>query len=183
MTTFVSLFRAINVGGNRKVEMDELKAVHEALGLRKVLSYIQSGNVVFTSDDADPIQIQRQIEESFEQQFGFRADVIIRTADELRTIIERNPFQGQQDKEPKWVAVMFLATQPDSEAQETILKTYVGPEEMFFNGKELYLYYPDGMGRSKLTNNYLEKKLKTVGTARNWNTVLRLQEMMRGVIL
>lgn len=179
MTTFVSLFRGINVGGNHKIKMDELKEMHESLGLRDVLPYIQSGNVVFTSDDADPVRLRRQIEDGFEKKFGFHAEVIVRTSDELRDIIEKNPFQGQQSKESKWVVVMFLAAHPDNKAQEDLLKTYVGPEELFIIGKELYIYYPQGIGRSKLSGSFIEKKLKTSGTARNWNTILKLQELIQ----
>jgi uncharacterized protein (DUF1697 family) len=146
MTAFVSLFRGINVGGHHKIRMDELKAVHESLGCRDVLAYIQSGNVVFKSDDADPAQLQRQLEDDCEKRFGFHVEVIVRTAAELSAIIEKNPFQSQPDKESKWVVVMFLAAHPDSAAQEDLLKTYVGPEEIFIIGKELYIYYTMASG-------------------------------------
>ncbi len=179
MTAFVSLFRGINVGGHHKIQMNELKELHESLGLKDVLIYIQSGNVVFTSDDADSAQLQKQIEDGFEEKFGFHAEVLVRTSAELSAIIEKNPFQSQQDKEFKWIAVMFLATHPDNTAQENLLKTYVGPEELFIIGKELYIYYADGIGRSKLSHSFIEKKLKTVGTARNWNTILKLQELLQ----
>ena len=179
MTTFLSLFRGINVGGNHKVKMADLKELHEALGLRDVLPYIQSGNVVFKSDDTDAGQIQKQIEDSFAARFGFRSEVIVRTSDELSAIIEKNPFQGQPDKESNWIAVMFLATPPDIAAQEALLQTYVGPEEIFFSGKEMYIYYTNGIGRSKLSHSFIEKKLKTGGTARNWNTILKLQELLQ----
>jgi uncharacterized protein (DUF1697 family) len=178
MTTYVSLFRGINVGGNHKVAMKDLKELHEALGFRDVVHYIQSGNIVFTHDDADEKQVQKAIEESFEKKFGFSSAVIVRTLDELNKIIEKNPFRNSPDKESKWIVVMFLATHPDSTAQETLLNTYAGPEEIFVLGQEVYIYYSDSIGRSKLTNNLLEKKLKTVGTARNLNTVLKLQELM-----
>ena len=81
-------------------------------------------------------------------------------------------------KESKWIVVMFLASEPISTALEDIQKTYSGPEELHIIGQEVYIYYPEGIGRSKLTNTFLEKKLKTMGTARNWNTVLRLQKMI-----
>jgi len=178
MTAFVSLFRGINVGG-RVVKMDELKALHEALGLKNVLTYIQSGNVVFSSDEADPAQLQRQIENSFQQKFGFRSAVIVRSSTELQAIIEKNPFQGQPDKESKWVVVTFLAARPDDAAQEALRTAYLGPEQIFIIGQEMYIYYPDGIGRSKLSNSLIEKKLKTSGTARNWNTVLQLQKMLQ----
>ena len=179
MTAFVSLFRGINVGGHHHVRMDDLKDMHEALGLKDVFPYIQSGNVVFTSDDADVARLRRHIEDGFEKKFGFRVEVIVRTSAELREIIDQNPFQSQPGKESKWVAVTFLTTLPDITAQEALLKAYVGPEEIFFSGKEMYIYYPDGIGRSKLSLSLIEKKLKTMGTARNWNTILQLQKLLQ----
>ena len=178
MTRCVSLLRGINVGGNKAVRMDALKELHESLGLQRVETYIQSGNVVFTSDDANPAQLSSQIEEAFQHKFGFLSNVIVRTADEFNVIIENNPFKDQPMKETKWIVAMFLASDPINTALEDIQKTYSGPEEIHIIGQAVYIYYPEGIGRSKLTNTFLEKKLKTVGTARNWNTVLRLQKMM-----
>ena len=159
--------------------MDELKDLHESLGFKDVLPYIQSGNVVFTSDDADVARLRRQIEDGFEKKFGFHVEVFVRTSAELKDIIEKNPFQSQQSKEPKWVVVMFLAARPDDTAREDLLKTYVGPEELFVIGKELYIYYTNGIGRSKLSHSFIEKKLKTFGTARNWNTILQLHKLIQ----
>ncbi len=179
MTAFVSLFRGINVGGHHKIRMDELKELHESLGFKDVLPYIQSGNVVFKSDDADLARLRRQIEDGFEKKFGSHVEVFVRTSAELRDIIDKNPFQGQQSKESKWVVVMFLAARPDDRAQDDLLKTYVGPEELFIIGKEAYIYYTNSIGRSKLSNSFIEKKLKTFGTARNWNTILQLQKLIQ----
>src|SRR5712691_478013 len=95
MTTFVSLFRGINVGGHHAVRMDALKELHESLGLQEVQTYIQSGNVVFTSDGAEVTQVQKDIEDGFAQKFGFEVKVMIRTAGEFNVIIENNPFQNQ----------------------------------------------------------------------------------------
>jgi len=179
MTAYVSLFRGINVGGNKSVRMDALKELHESLGLQGVATYIQSGNVVFTSDDADPAQLARQIEQAFATKFGFQANVMVRTADQFSDIIDNNPFQNQPMKESKWVVVMFLATRPERTALEDLQKTYGGPEEICMIGQELYIYYPNGIGRSKLTLTLIEKKLKTMGTGRNWNTILQLQKMIQ----
>ena len=179
MTRYVSLFRGINVGGHQTVPMNELKELHEALGLKDVVTYIQSGNVVFTGDEADVTQIQKEIEDGFAQKFRFRVNVMVRTADEFNVIIENNPFQNQPMKESKWVVAMFLATQPISTALEDIQKTYTGPEELCLIGQELFVYYPNGIGRSKLSLTLIEKKLKTIGTGRNWNTILQLQKMIQ----
>jgi uncharacterized protein (DUF1697 family) len=179
MTAFVSLFRGINVGGHHQVRMSELKALHATLGLNDVLPYIQSGNVVFNSDDADVSRLQQQIEDGFENKFGFHSQVFIRSSAELKEIIDHNPLPNQESREPNLVTVMFLAACPSDTAQSDLLTTYVGPEELCFSGKELYLYYPNGMGRSKLTNVLIEKKLKTFGTVRNWNTILQLQKLLQ----
>ena len=179
MTAFVSLFRGINVGGHQKIRMDELKDLHVSLGLKDVVTYIQSGNVVFTSDNADPAQLSGQIEDGFAKKFGFRVTVMVRTSAELNDIIANNPFQNQPTKESKWVVVMFLAIRPERTALEDLQKTYVGPEELYLIGQELYIYYANGIGRSKLTGAFIEKKLKTIGTGRNWNTILQLQKMMQ----
>lgn len=179
MTAFVSLFRGINVGGHHKIRMDDLKDLHESLGFKDVSPFIQSGNVVFNSDDADVARLRRHIEDGFEKKFGFHVEVFVRTSAELREIIENNPFQSQPGKESKWVVVSFLAARPDDTAQEDLLKTYVGPEELFIIGKEVYIYYTNGIGRSKLSQSFMEKKLKTFGTARNWNTILQLQKLIQ----
>ena len=178
MAAYISLFRGINVGGHHAVKMTDLKALHESLGLKNVITYIQSGKVVFHCDDIDPAHLSKQIERSFEERFGFHAEVFVRTLDELNAIIEKTPFRGHDSKESKWIAVVFLASAPDEVVQNALLQSYVGPEEIHILGKEMYIYYAEGMGRSKLTNNLIEKKLKTVGTTRNWNTVLQLQKMM-----
>ncbi len=179
MATYLSLFRGINVGGNHIVRMSDLKDLHEALGFTSVITYIQSGNVVFRSDNADVAQLARQIGESFAQKCGFRVDVVVRTAAELAEIVEYNPWSGQSEKEPKRLVVHFLVTPPESAALNNLQQRYTGPEELFLRGQDLYVYYPMGMGQSKLSSSILEKSLKTSGTARNWLTVLYLQELMQ----
>ena len=183
MTTHVSLFRGINVGGHHAVPMNELKALHEAQGFKDVVTYIQSGNVVFSSDEADLAQLPRQIEDGFAKKFGFQVKVMVRTSAELQDIIDNNPFQNQTMKEPKLMVVLFLATHPESTAMEDLQKTYVGPEELCLIGQELYIYYPNGIGRSKLSLTLIEKKLKTIGTGRNWNTILQLQKLIQRQVL
>jgi len=178
MTRFVSLFRGINVGGYQKVRMDDLKALHTSLGLRDVVTYIQSGNVVFTGDDEDTAQLQRRIEDSFAQNFSFSVKVVVRTSAELQDMIANNPFRDQPTKEPKHILVLFLTNRPESTALTDLQQVYSGPEELYLIGQELFVYYPDGIGRSKLTLPLIEKKLKASGTGRNWNTVLQLQKMM-----
>ncbi len=179
MTTCISLFRGINVGGHQQIRMAELKELHESLGLKDVVTYIQTGNVVFTSDDADQTQLSGRIEDGFAQKFGFHVTVMVRTAAQFDEIIKNNPFQNQPMKEPKWVLVQFLATRPANTALEDLRQAYSGPEEFHIIGQEMYIYFPEGIGRSKLSNPLLEKKLRTTGTGRNWNTVLQLHKMIQ----
>jgi uncharacterized protein (DUF1697 family) len=179
MPAFVSLFRGINVGGRNTVRMDELKALHESLGFTAVITYIQSGNVVFSSDEEDATQLIRHIEDTFANKFGFSASVIVRSSAELQAMMANNPFQSDPQKESKWVLVLFLASRPEPAALADLQNSYHGPEEFYLIGQELFIYYPEGIGRSKLTVALMEKKLKTVGTGRNWNTILRLRELMQ----
>jgi uncharacterized protein (DUF1697 family) len=183
MPTFLSLFRGINVGGHQMIRMDELKALHESLGFTDVVTYIQSGNVVFTSDDVDVTHLNSRIEERFAHTFGFAVSIMVRTSDQIQAMMASNPFQNDALKEAKWVVVMFLATCPERTAMEDLQETYNGPEELYLIGQELYIYYPNGIGRSKLTLALIEKKLKTMGTGRNWNTILHLQQLMQRSLL
>jgi len=179
MAIFVSLFRAINVGGSGKVGMATLKEMHEALGLKNVVTYLQTGNVVFESDETDPTKLAGQIGQEFEKKFGFQAETIVRTSAQLKELFDKNPFLNQSEKETKWVVVMFLNACPDAQAKQALLSSYPGPEELVITDQELYIYYSNGIGRSKLTNALIEKKLKVAGTGRNWNTVTKLLEMLQ----
>lgn len=178
MTTFVSLFRGINVGGRNMIRMKELKEYYETLGFHDVITFIQSGNVICTTDDTDVTQLAKRIEDGVVQRFGFRVGVIVRTSEEFRESIANNPFQNEHEKESKWILVLFLATPPERTAVEALQKAYTGPEEFSVIGQDMYIYYPNGIGRSKFTLPLIEKKLKTSGTGRNWNTVLQLQQLL-----
>jgi uncharacterized protein (DUF1697 family) len=181
MPILVSLFRAINVGGNAKVSMAALKELHESLGLTKVATYLQTGNVVFDSPDLDldPDQLAARLSLEFEKKFGFPTTVMVRTAAELAEIFDKNPFREQPEKLSKWVVVLFLTGHPTESAIADLRKSYTGPEEIRVIGREMYAYYTNGIGTSKLSNSLIEKKLKTSGTGRNWNTVTKLLEMTR----
>jgi uncharacterized protein (DUF1697 family) len=177
MATFVSLFRAINVGGNNRVPMPELKALHEALGLKNLNTYLQTGNVIFESADTDTNQLAAQIANAVTQKFGFHVEVMVRTAAELKALVAKNPYLNQPTKEPQWLVVMFLASRPEEAAKQALRSAYSGPEEFSIGEQELFIYYPEGIGRSKFTNAFIEKKLKVLGTGRNWNTVAKLLEL------
>ena len=174
MVTYISLLRGINVSGQKKVPMEKLKALYESLGFKNVQTYIQSGNVIFECSDKDVFVIRNKIELKIRNVFGFDVTVIIRTKDELRKVLERNPFSG---KETKFLCVTFLATTPASLPREEIASMKHASEEFAISGREVYLFCPGGYGKTKLSNNLFERKLKVSATTRNWTTVQKLLEL------
>ena len=180
MPVMISMLRGVNVGGHNMIKMDALRALYESLGLRDAQTYVQSGNVVFRTQAKDPASLSKKIEDGIERGFGFRPSVIVRTAPEMRDVVARNPFAKRAGIEPGKLVVTFLAGDPAPEARAKLLGINVGPEEVRIDGRELYIYFPDGMGRSKLWP-LIEKALKTPGTGRNWNTVMKLVEMADGL--
>ena len=177
MPVIVSLLRAVNLGPYNKVKMETLREVLGELGCANVQTYVQSGNAVFKTSAKDVPRIDKKIEAAIEEHFGVVTTVVVRTPAELQSVIARNPFAKRKGIEPAKLNVFFLAGEPAPEAREKIAQVKVGGEELRLDGRELYTYYPDGMGRSKLTSGLIERTLKVTGTARNWNTVLKLLEM------
>jgi uncharacterized protein (DUF1697 family) len=177
MAVIVSMLRAVNVGGHNKIKMESLRALYESLKLRDPQTYVQSGNVVFRTKERDLTILARRIENGIEQSFGFRPAVILRTTTELRDVISRNPFAARRGIDPRKLLVTFLGNDPSAEAREQVLNIKAEPEELHIDGREVYIYFPNGMARPKLSWVALEKKLKTSGTGRNWNSVTKLLEM------
>jgi uncharacterized protein (DUF1697 family) len=177
MPVYISLLRGINVGGNKQIKMAELKALYESLGLTRVQTLLQSGNVVFetTADDADALG--RQIEAAIVDHFDFESRVIVRTPAQFAEVVAASPFSAEQLESPDKIQVMFLLAPPDPANFAALTAGYSGPEQMTIKGRELYIYFPEGVGRSKLSGNVVEKKLKGVGTMRNWNTVRKLHAL------
>ena len=177
MSVGISLLRAVNLASHNRIKMEELRALHESLGLREVQTYVQSGNVIFRTGERDLLRLSRRIENAIERKFGFRPDVIIRTTSELRNVIAQNPFASRRGIDPSKLLVIFLATDASPEAREKILSIKADPEELRIDGRELYIYFPNGLARPKLSAALIEKTLKIPGTGRNWNTVRKLLEM------
>lgn len=167
---FICLLRGVNVGGKQMLRMDLLRSICTSLGYRDAQTILQSGNVVFRAANADA----RKIEAALKAQAGLEVSVFLRTPEELRNVIAANPFPEVAQRNPSHLIVMFLEGRPSTDAQNALRAAYAGPEPMHFAGRELYVHYGEGMGRSKLTNALIEKKLGMRGTARNWNTVAKL---------
>jgi uncharacterized protein (DUF1697 family) len=177
MPVIISMLRAVNVAGHNMIKMDALRALYQSLKLRDAQTYVQSGNVVFRTDERDLAQLTKRIQNGIERTFGCRPDVILRTTAELRDVIARNPFAKRRGIEPGKLLVTFLAADPGDAAREQVLKIKCEPEELRVNGRELYIYFPNGMGRPKLSWAVLDRTLKIPGTGRNWNSVTKLLEM------
>jgi len=177
MAVLISMLRGVNVGGHNKISMAELRATYESLGLKEAQTFVQSGNVVFRTKERNVAALPKRIEDAIEQRLGFRCDVVVRTPAELKDVIARNPFGKRRNVDPGKLLVTFLANHPTAEARDQVLKIKTDPEELHIDGREVYIYFPNGMGRSKLSWPTIGKKLGTTGTGRNWNSVTKLLEM------
>ncbi len=177
MAVIISMLRGVNLGPHKRCKMEELRALYESLKLREPQTYVQSGNVIFKTDERDLAKLAKQIEAGIEKKFGFQSDVVVRTTAELRSVVARNPFAKRRRIEPSKLLVTFLAGDPGVEARAKVLQIKSDPDEMRIDGRELYTYFPNGMARPKVPWATLERVLKTSGTGRNWNSVLNMLEM------
>jgi uncharacterized protein (DUF1697 family) len=174
MPVFVSLVRGINVGGKRKISMETLRSLHISVGLENPRTLLQSGNVAFTAKGLKRQALETKMAGVIAREMNARIDVMVRTPAELRGVFEANPFPREAKDDPRRLVVMFLKHRLDKAAKDRLATLEVGPELIRPGEEEVYLYYPEGIGRSKLTGTLIEKRLGTVGTARNWATVTKL---------
>ena len=173
-TTHIALIRGINVGGHRAVAMSDLRDMLAELGFDDPRSLLQSGNLVFRSNARTDASLRRLLESEAEKRLRLRADFFIRSAKEWREVVARNPFRKEAERDPSHLVVMFLKVAPDANDVKAVQAAIVGSEIVRSDGRHLYIVYPAGIGKSRLTNVLIEKNLGIRGTARNWNTVLKL---------
>lgn len=174
MNTYISMLRGINVSGQKKIRMADLKNLYESLGLAGVETYVQSGNVIFESNETDIQKLRDSIESQIEATFGFSVPVLMRSAEDFRRIIQSHPFKNE---EPTRVLVTFLYEQPD-QSKLVDLSHYEDKVDKFAIGEqEIFLFCPGGYGKTKLSNTFLEKKLGVTATTRNWKSVNALYGM------
>lgn len=181
MPALISLLRAVNVVGKRLVKMSALREMYDGLGMKDAQTLLQSGNVVCrtperTLTDAKLRAIGKRIDDAAEAAFGFRTDVVLRTAPEMRQIVDQNPFAKRNDVPGDKLLVTFMPAEISPETRAKIATLARDGEEYFINPREVYVYFPNGMGRSKFAAT-LCKTLKNVGTVRNWNTTTKLLAM------
>jgi uncharacterized protein (DUF1697 family) len=177
MPVLISMLRGVNVGPHHRIKMDALRSLYESLKLEDPRTYVQSGNVIFRTKEKDLASLVKGIQNGIEREFGFRPEIILRTTDELRQAIAANPFAKRRDVEPGKLLITFLTTEPGPEAHSTLLGLKRHPEELYLKGRELYIYFPNGAGRTKLPWSSVEKLFKTTGTARNLNSAIKMLEI------
>jgi uncharacterized protein (DUF1697 family) len=177
MAVYVAMLRGINVGGHKRIKMEQLRKSFEALGFEQVKSYIQSGNVVFNTAKVSPAGLSKRIEESILRDFGYSVSVISRTLDEMGETIRTNPFLKKRGIDQAKLHVMFLAESPGPSDRKQFAGLTAAPDQSHCLGKEIYLYLPNGVAESSLANNPLERRLLKRATMRNWRTVNNLYQM------
>ena len=178
MNTKLALLRGINVGGKRKILMNDLKQLFADLGYEDVQTYIQSGNVIFTGDtEMDTTQEEEALSFAIQKAFGYDVPVIIRTAHEIDQLVEANPFL-KEGHSIENLHLCFLGENPENQLFEN-LETIDAKGDLFTAHKNnLFIYCRSKYHESKLSNQTIEKKLQTKATTRNWKTILKLQGMM-----
>jgi uncharacterized protein (DUF1697 family) len=178
MPIYIALLGGINVGGHKQVKMEKLTQSFEALGFKQTQTYIQSGNVVFTAAKTSPATLSKKIEEKIGRDFGFPVPVVVRTQEELAESIKKNPFLKKCDDGAR-LHLTFFTEAPSPDGLKELENLTTLPDESCCLGREIYLYLPNGMGKSSLNNNPVERRWFKGATTRNWNTVVKLLEMCR----
>lgn len=176
MMAYLALLRGINLGSRNKIAMPQLRSLFVDLGHQDVATYVQSGNVVFTSS-LSASEIAPAIERGISDTFGLSISVVLRTRTELKRVAAGNPFL-RKGTDFTSLHVMFLADAPSKQAVNSLDPDRSPADKFEVRGREIYLHYPNGAGRSKLTIDYFERLLKTSATARNWNTVTKILKLM-----
>jgi uncharacterized protein (DUF1697 family) len=176
MNTYISMLRGINVSGHNIISMANLKNLYESLNFKNVVTYVQSVNVIFNSDKQDASRISSLIETQIKKSFDLSVSVLLRDKDDLQRIISGNPFIKRK-KDPIKLYVTFLHTSPPPFDFHKLPLPSNESDEFIIVDKEIFIFCTNGYGRTKLNNNFFEKKLKVIATTRNWNSVNALYQL------
>ena len=177
MPVIISMLRAVNLAKYNRLKMDALRDLYTALKLQNPQTYLQSGNVIFETGEPNLDSVAQRIQSGIQKKFKCTTEIILRTTEELRSVVADNPFAKRSDIEPSKFLIFFLASDPGDKSRETLRKEKFSPEELHVRDRELYIYFPTGQGRSKLSWPRINKVLNTPGTGRNWNSVLNILEI------
>jgi uncharacterized protein (DUF1697 family) len=178
MTAYVALLRAVNLGGATQVSMGKLREVLEQMGLTKVRSILNSGNLVFETRDLSGTTLEQRLEATVAKSLNFHTEFFVRSASEWGAILQGNPFHRESEVDPGHLLVTVLKAAPAPAAWKALDAAIQGPERVSGSVRHAYIVYPEGTGRSRLTATLIERCLGTRGTSRNWNTVGKLQALL-----
>ncbi len=180
MKTYISILRGINVSGKRMIKMSDLQTLYESLGFKNIHTYIQSGNVVFQFKKSKTAELATKISKLINDKYNFEVPVLVIETDELRLILENNPFVNTRKEDSTKLHVTFLANEPDKTEISKISGNF-SPDEYVISGKTIYLFCPNGYGNTKLNNNFFESKLKLTATTRNRKTCNELLKIAESI--
>jgi len=178
MPTYVALLRAVNLGGATQLSMATLREGLARAGFNNVRTLLQSGNVVLGSEVTDSAEVERRLEERIARSWGRRTDVFVRTALEWRSVIAGNPFPTEARLDPRHLNLLVLKLAPPARAWKALSEAISGREVVRGAGRHGYAMYPDGIGRSRLTLDRIERALGSPGTLRNWNTAGKIAALL-----
>lgn len=179
MKTHLALLRGINVSGQKLIKMEALRKVMEDDGFENAKTYIQSGNILFDSPENSPEVIENRIHELIQTHFGFDVSVIVINQEVLESVSKNNPYLKEKEIDLKKLYITFLSSNPIQENIEELKKANFEPDEIVIEGSVVFMRYDNPAGNSKLTNKLIENKLKVKATARNWNTTLKLLQLLK----
>jgi len=178
MAAYVAMLRGVNVSGHNTIKMEVLRGLCQGLGFRNVETYVQSGNIVFQALLENPEAISKRIGETVLRSFGFDTPVIVRTSKEMRNVIGNNPFLKEKGIDSSKLHVTFLSETAQKGSEKKLETLATNPDRFYPASHEIYLYCPGGYGRTRLSNNAIEKALSVEATTRNWKTTNTLFEMV-----
>jgi uncharacterized protein (DUF1697 family) len=172
MLTYISLLRGVNMTGHNSIKMTDLADLYKKLGFKDAETYIQSGNVVFTySGDETESGLSQKIENAILKKFNYKIPVMLRTITEVQGLYSDNPFLNEEKFDPARMAVLFLHEEVSESQAEKVKAVDYPPDKFKIKGREIFIFCPNGFGKTKLYTNFFENKMKVIGTARNWKTV------------
>jgi uncharacterized protein (DUF1697 family) len=178
MPTYISFLRGVNMTGHNLIKMTDLSNLFKDIGFKDALTYIQSGNVIFSNfSDSSESEITLKIENAINEKFSYDVPVMIRTVKELENFQSVNPFLLEEDFEPSKMAVIFLHEKTTQEQIEKVININYPPDKFKIIGREIFIFCPNGFGRTRLYTNFFEKKMGVTGTARNWKTITSILQI------
>ena len=175
---YIALLRGINVGGHKIIKMEQLRKLAEDLGWSEVSTYIQSGNILFSSDEKNKVQLESQLEQMLLLKFGFEVTAMVLEPSDFEKALLQNPYVAQTDTGSLQPYVGFLSNVPEQTLQAEFEKLDFSPDSFRISGKLMYFIFQNA-GKTKLSHTFVEKKLKVKATLRNWKTINKLHELSK----